>query len=37
MKLSELLEKLVKKDRENYYKRNGYYGKAFSWDEALCY
>lgn len=37
LKLAELLGKLVKKDRENYYKRNGYYGKAFSWDEALCY
>lgn len=37
LKLSELLGKFVKKDRENYYKRNGYYGKAFSWDEVLCY
>lgn len=37
LKLSELLGKLVKKDRENYYKRHGYYGKAFSWDEVLCY
>lgn len=37
LKLSELLGKVVKNDRESYYKRNGYYGKAFDLYEALCY
>lgn len=37
LQLSELLGKIAKKDRESYYKRNGYYGKAFDLYEALCY